>query len=132
MNNPINLQFFHGIEQFVFSDGLSTEFLPYVEATPSDVYTSNKIQIPEGYSGAATCTAGATFSINDGEYGTTGTIAAGDTVRVKAPASDEYETSVDYEFLIDAVVYDTWTITTMAESNWTDKKYFSDGNYWTD
>jgi len=81
-------------------------------AQPSTVTISNRIKLPVG--GALTITGG-TFSINGGEYGTTGTAADGDIIRLQATSSAEYETATDIVLSVAGTVYDTWTITTVAE-----------------
>ena len=109
--------------------GLPLYFLNLTNCDISTEYTSRTIAI--NAAGALTITGG-TFSINGAAYTTTGTVAIGDKVRLKATSSASYETAVDVVLSVDAVEYDTWSITTMSESAWTDKQYFSDGDYWTD
>ena len=82
-------------------------------AQPSIVTFSNKIQLPVG--GELTITGG-TFSVNGGEYGTTGTAVDGDIIRLRATSSAEYETATDIVLSVGGAVYDTWTITTVAEA----------------
>lgn len=99
----------------VIGTGLLQFFRDYNPVEVSTEYISNLIELPEGTVGAATITGG-TFSVNGGAYGTTGTVAADDTVRLKATSSSEYETAVNVVFSVDAVEYDTWTITTGVEN----------------
>lgn len=64
--------------------------------------------------GAVTITGG-DFSINGGAFGTTGTCAEGDTIRVRTTSSDAYLTSVEAVLSIAGTEYDTFSLTTMAE-----------------
>lgn len=103
-----------------------TSLLPTTSANYPGYYLSNKIQITTA--GALTITGTALFSINGGEFGTTGTAATGDIIQLKADSSDEYETSVDYVLSVGGVIYDTWTLTTMTMA---EADYYSDavGDY---
>lgn len=87
----------------------------------STTITSNKIKLPTG--GVLTITGG-TFSIDGGEFGTTGTAEDGAIIVVQVVSSAEYETAIDGALSVDGVLYDTFTVTTMAEvitPDWTNR-----------
>lgn len=78
----------------------------------STVYTSNKIKITEA--GALTITGGE-FSVNGGAWGTTGTSSVDDIVQLRATSSASGDTTTDVVLSVDAVPYDTWSLTTKLQ-----------------
>jgi hypothetical protein len=74
------------------------------------------------------------FTVNGGALVTSAIVAEGDKIKLYGDSSDQYETPVPYTINIDGAEYDTWILTTIPEAiaGWTDKEYFTDGEYWTD
>lgn len=82
--------------------------------TRNVVITSDSIMLSGGFTNAsATCSAGITFSINAGAYGTTASgINSGDTITLRITSSPSYLTAVNGNVTVGTTQSSTWTVTT--------------------
>src|ERR1035437_102413 len=82
-----------GAVQLAAASAVAFNFTNQTNVGLGSVITSNTITTSGGYSGqAVSASAGVTFSINGGAYGTTGTSNSGDTIVAKMTSSGSLNT----------------------------------------
>lgn len=118
-------------------------FTDMADADISTVYESNTITVAGINTSADLTVTGGEYQINGGAWGSSATtVVNGDSVKVRATSSDEFETAVNVVLAIGGVS-DTFTVTTdtggggggdwiLASGSWADAGSWDDSAMWKD